>query len=121
MKKDYFDALEEVYFEGGLGNIVLNEFYDNIISGGSERQFARLAVYLEWKYGIKSIKEINTEHIYELLELFREYGYKDSTLKGYISAFRQAYKWHVHLFSEEFEMPSNMGYEKWTENRNLKN
>lgn len=50
MKKDYFDALEDVYSEGGLGNIVLNEFYDNIISAGSERQFARLAVYLYMIY-----------------------------------------------------------------------
>ena len=119
MKKDYFDALEEVYTEGGIGNTVMNEFYDNIVSGGSERQFARLAVYMEWKYGIKSIRQIMTEPIYELLELFRGEGYKDATLKSYISAFRQAYKWHRHLFSEYFEMPSNTGFEKWAEKRKV--
>ena len=64
-------------------------------------------------------KEIKTKHIYELLELFRGEGYKDATLKGYISAFRQAYKWHMHLFSEEFEMPSNAGFEEWAKNRNV--
>lgn len=119
MKKDYFDALEEVYTEDGIGNTVMNEFYDNIVSGGSERQFARLAVYMEWKYGIKTIKQIRAEHIYELLELFRGEGYKDTTLKGYISAFRQAYKWHRHLFSEDFEIPSNTGFEKWAEKRKV--
>lgn len=119
MKREYFDVLEEVYTEGGIGNTVMNEFYDNIVSGGSERQFARLAVYMEWKYGIMSIKQIKTEHIYELLELFRGEGYKDATLKSYISAFRRAYKWHRHLFSEGFVIPSNIGFEKWAEKRKV--
>jgi len=117
LKKDYFDALEEVYTEGGIRNTLMNEFYDNRVAGGSERQFARLAVYMEWKYGITSTKQIKTENVYELLELFRRKGYKDATLKSYISAFRQVYKWNRHLFLEDFEIPSNTGFEKWAEKR----
>ncbi|MGE7840720.1 hypothetical protein ACQKNX_08005 [Lysinibacillus sp. NPDC093712] len=115
MKKDYFDALEEVYTKGGIGNTLMCEFHEKREAGGSESQFAKLAVYVEWKYGITCTKQLKTEHIYELLELLRENGFKDTTLKGYISAFRQVCKWNKHLFLENFESPSNSGFEKWSE------
>lgn len=117
LNKDYFDALEEVYYWGGIGNTLLRDFYDNRIEGGSESQFARLAVYMEWRYGIKSTKQIETRHIYELLDLFRLTGFKDSTLKGYISAYRHIYSRNRHLLSDDFEMPSNEGFSKWSESK----
>lgn len=43
-------------------------------------EFAKLAVFVDWKYGIKSVKQIKTSHVYELLEYLRGLGYKDSTL-----------------------------------------
>lgn len=119
MKNDYFDALEEVYFKGGIGNTLMYDFYNHRIAGGNESQFARLAVYMEWKYGITCTKQIKTEHIYELLELLRGKGFKDTTLKCYISAFRQVYKWNKQLFSEDFEIPTNIGYAIWSENETL--
>ena len=115
MKKDFFDALEEVYTQGGIGNTLMCQFYEHRIAGGSESQFARLAVYMEWKYGITCTKQIKTEHVYELLEFLREKGFKDTTLKGYISAFRQVYKWNKHLFFEDFEIPTNAEFTKWSE------
>ena len=115
MKKDFFDALEEVYTKGGIGNTLMYEFYEHRIAGGSESQFARLAVYMEWKYGITCTKQIKTEHVYELLELLRGKGFKDTTLKSYISAFRQVYKWNKHLFLESFKIPTNTGFAKWAE------
>lgn len=115
MKKDFFDALGEVYTEGGIGNTLMCEFYDHRVAGGSETQFARLAVYMEWKYGIKSTKQIKTDHVYELLGFLREEGFKEATLKGYITAFRQVYKWNKHLLSEGFEIPTNAGFAKWSE------
>ncbi|EOU1645772.1 hypothetical protein OQL12_001476 [Clostridium perfringens] len=115
MKKDFFDALEEVYTQDGIGNTLMCQFYEQRIAGGSESQFARLAVYMEWKYGIKCTKQIKTEHVYELLELLKENGFKDTTLKSYVSSFRQVYKWNKHLFSEDFEIPTNIGFIKWGE------
>lgn len=117
MKNEFFDIdiLVEVYTEGGIGNILMCEFNDHRVAGGSESQFARLAVYMEWKHGITCTKQIKTEHVYELLELLREKGFKYTTLKSYISAFRQVYTWNKHLFSESFEIPSNTGFAKWTE------
>lgn len=117
MKKDFFDALGEVYTRGGIGNTLMLDFYEHRAAGGSESQFARLAVYMEWKYGITSTKQIKTEHIYELLELFRRRGFKEVTLKGYISAFRRVYEWNKHLFLEDFTIPSNAGFAQWTENK----
>lgn len=111
-------ALGEVYTQGGIGNTLMCQFYVHCMAGGSESQFARLAVYMEWKYGITCIKQIKTEHVYELLELLellKENGFKDTTIKGYVSAFRQVYRWNKHLFSEDFEMPTNTGFAKWTE------
>lgn len=115
MKKDFFNALEEVYIQGGIGNTLVCQFYEHSIVGGSESQFARLAVYMEWKYGIICTKQIKTVHIYELLEFLRENGFKETTLKGYVSAFRQVYKWNKHLFLEDFEIPTNTGFKKWSE------
>ncbi|TBX09425.1 hypothetical protein BFS07_01615 [Clostridium perfringens] len=115
MKKDFFDALEEVYTQDGIGNTLMCQFYEQRIAGGSESQFARLAVYMEWKYGIKCTKQIKTEHVYELLELLKENGFKDTTLKSYVSSFRQVYKWNKHLFSEDFEIPTNIEFIKWGE------
>ena len=115
MKKNFFAALEEVYTKGGIGNTLMRQFYEQRISGGYERHFARLAVYMEWKYGITCTKQIKTEHVYELLKLLRDNGFKDITLKGYISSFRQVYKRNKHLFSEEFEIPTNVGFTKCTE------
>ncbi|HBF8684671.1 TPA: hypothetical protein KO123_001326 [Clostridioides difficile] len=115
MKKDFFDALEEVYTQGGIGNMLMCQFYEQRIAGGSESQFARLAVYMEWKYGITCTKQIKTEHVYELLELLKENGFKDTTLKGYVSSFRQVYKCNKHLFSKDFEIPTNTGFTKWEE------
>ena len=115
MKKDFFDALEEVYTQGSIGNTLMCQFYEHRVAGGSESQFARLAVYMEWKHGITCTKQIKTEHVYELLELLRENGFKDTTLKGYVSAFRQVYKWNKHLFLEDFEIPTNTGFAKWAE------
>ncbi|MBG9693318.1 hypothetical protein ABD91_21520 [Lysinibacillus sphaericus] len=117
MKKDFFDALQEVYTEGGIGNTLMCQFFKNS-NGGGESQFAKLAVYMEWKYGITCTKHIKTEHIYELLELLKENGFKDTTLKGYISAFRHVYKWNRHLFLESFEIPTNTEFAKWAEKRN---
>lgn len=119
MKKDYFDALEEVYTKGGIGNTLMCQFYEDRLEGGGESQFAKLAVYMEWKYGITCTKQVNTEHIYELLEFLKENGFKDTTLKGYISAFRQVYKWNKHLFLESFEIPTNTGFAKWLEKETL--
>lgn len=119
MKKDFFDALEEVYTKGGIGNTLMNEFYKHRIAGGNESQFARLAVYMEWKYRITCTKQIETEHVYELLELLRGKGFKNTTLKSYISAFRQVYKWNKHLFSEGFEIPTNAGFAKWVDKEHL--
>lgn len=115
MKNDFFDALEEVYTKGGMGNTLMCQFYEQRMAGGSESQFARLAVYMEWKYGITCTKQIKTEHVYELLELLRKKGFKDATLKGYISAFRQVCKWNKHLFLEDFEIPTNTEFTKWSE------
>lgn len=115
MKKDYFDALQEVYYKGGIGNTLMCEFDRHRTSGGSESQFAKLAVYMEWKYGIKRTKQIKTEHVYELLELLKGKGFKDVTIKSYISAFSQVYKWNNHLFSEDFEIRTNTGFAKWEE------
>lgn len=120
MKKNYFDALGEVYADGGTGNKLLHEFYSRRTSGGHESQFARLAVYMEWKYGITSAKEIKTEHVYELLQLFREIGYKEVTLMGYISAYRMIFKHNGHLFSRSFLMPSNDSFLQWTKRVNAK-
>lgn len=117
MKKDFFDALQEVYTNGGIGNMLMSEFYELRIAGGSEIQIARLAVYMEWEYGITSIKQIKTEHIYELLEFLGGKGFKDTTLKSYISSFRQVYKWNKHLFSEGFEIPTNTGFSQWVETK----
>lgn len=89
------------------------DFYEHRTAGGSESQFARLTVYMEWKYGITRTKQIKTEHVYELLELLKGKGFQDTTLKGYISVFRQVYKWNKHLFSEDFEIPTNTGFAKW--------
>ncbi|MNN73510.1 hypothetical protein D3C81_1896340 [compost metagenome] len=91
----------------------MRQFYEDRIAGGSESQFARLAVYMEWKYGITCTKQIKTEHVYELLEFLRKNGFKDTTLKAYVSAFRQVYRWNKHLFLEDFEMPTNTGFAKW--------
>ncbi len=115
MKKDFFDALEEVYTKGGIGNTLMCDFYEHRIAGGSESQFARLAVYMEWKYGITGTKQIKTEHIYELLEFLKGKGFKDTTLKSYISAYRRVYKWNKHLFLESFEIPTNTGFAQWVE------
>ncbi|UXJ71397.1 hypothetical protein [Lysinibacillus fusiformis] len=119
MKKDFFDALQEVYTEGGIGNTLMCHFFENS-TGGGESQFAKLAVYTEWKYGITCTKQVKKEHIYELLELLKEHGFQETTLKGYISAFRQVYKRNKHLFLESFEIPSNSGFENWAEKRNTK-
>lgn len=113
MKSDFFDALEEVYTIGGIGNTLMCQFYENRIDGGSEMEFAKLAVYMEWKYGITCTTQIKTEHIYELLELLKENDFKDITLKGYISAFRRVYKWNKHLFSEAFTIPIYSDFTKW--------
>lgn len=117
MKKNFFDALEEVYTKGGIGNTLMCQFYENRIAGGNESQFAKLAVYMEWKYGITCTKQVKTEHIYELLELLKVNGFKDITLKGYISSFRQVYKWNKHLFLESFEIPTNAEFTKWAEQK----
>ena len=61
MPKDFFDALDEVYTTGGIGNALMLDFYEHRVEGGSESQFARLAVYMEWEYGIKNTKQIKTE------------------------------------------------------------
>lgn len=106
MKKDFFDALNEVYIAGGIGNTLLSQFYEDRLNGGSESQFVKLAVYMEWKYGITHTKQIKTEHIYELLELLKKYDFKDTTLKNYISAFRNLYKWNKDLFSDDFAIPT---------------
>ena len=116
MVKSYFDALREVYTKDGIGNALMRDFYKHRVAGGSEMQFARLAVYMEWKYGITCTKQIKTEHIYEHLELFRERGFAEATLKSYISAFRCLYKWNRHLFSDNFEIPTTTGFAQWTEN-----
>lgn len=115
MKKDFFDALEEVYTQGGIGNMLMCQFYEQRTDGRGHSQLAKLAVYMEWKYGITCIKQIKTEHIYSLLEFLKENGFKDSTLKGYISAFSQVYKWDKHIFSEDFEIPTNTEFTKWSE------
>lgn len=36
MKEDFFDALEEVYTQGGVGNAFMCQFYEYSIAGGSE-------------------------------------------------------------------------------------
>ena len=117
MPKDFFDALDEVYTTGGIGNALMLDFYEHRVEGGSESQFARLAVYMEWEYGIKNTKQIKTEHIYELLELFRRRGFKEATLKSYISAFRKVCKRNQHLFLEDFEIPTNEGFTQWVDKK----
>ena len=117
MHKDFFDVLDEVYTTGGIGNALMLDFYEHRVEGGSESQFARLAVYMEWEYGIKNTKHIKTEHIYELLELFRRRGFKEATLKSYISAFRKVCKRNQHLFLEDFEIPTNEGFTQWVDKK----
>lgn len=67
MKKDFFDALGEIYTQDGIGNTLICQFNEHRIAGGNESQFARLAVYMELKFGITSTKLIKTEHVYGLL------------------------------------------------------
>lgn len=84
-------------------------------SWGKRKPICKTCCIYEWKHGITCTKQIKTEYIYELLELLRENGFKDTTLKCYISAFRQVYKWNKQLFLADFEIPTNTGFVKWAE------
>ena len=84
-----------------------------IHSGMHYSQFSRLAVFVENKHGITSVSLIQNFHVYELLKYMRSKGFKDSTLKYYLTAIRQVYKEQQHLFSEDFNLLTNASYEKY--------
>lgn len=117
---NYLIEHESRYAWNGTGNKMLREFvsdsdeiYDGVPGGMYYSQFGRLAVYMENKYGITSIKSLRTSHVYELLEYMRTEGFKDATLKYHITSIRQVYKDHQELFSEEFVLPTNAAYEQY--------
>ena len=109
---------DEDDFHNGIDALV-DEYADDewhhrgIRSGMYYSQYIRLAVYMEWKYSITSNKDIRTHHVYELLEFLRQEGFKEATLKGYISAVRHVYSNNTTLFSDEFELPNNAGYAQY--------
>ena len=118
-----FNGDDEECLHRGI-NALIREYSDDdeylhngIRSGMYYSQYVRLAVYMEWKHGITSNRHICTHHVYELLEYLRFRGFKDTTLKGYITAVRQVYKENSHLFSEDFELPTNAGYELYRERK----
>ena len=124
--KDFLEGVFDIYFEGAIGNKLMREFssdeseyYMGIRAGVYYSSFARLAVYLENKYSISNVKMIQTSHVHELLEYLRsKKGFKDSTLKGYISAIRHVYKEQQRLFSDEFVIPTNSAYEQYRQKNN---
>lgn len=118
--EDYFIGLSEVLFEDAVGNRLMRDFFEEknavycgIRAGMYYSSFARFAVYMENKYGITKIKSIKTVHVYELLEYMRSRGFKESTLKSYMTAIRQVYREQQHLFANEFELPTNASYEQY--------
>jgi len=142
-KRDFFEMVADIYGAPTVGQRLMIEFNDEgdrlhrglseIINQYSENdeeflhdgircgmyysQYIKLAVYLEWKHNITSNKDIRTRHVYELLEYLRCRGFKDSTLKGYITAVRQVCRDNQHLFSEDFELPTNAGYDQYKHNK----
>lgn len=124
--KNYFEGLSDIYTEGAVGNKLMREFsddedeyYNGIRAGMYYSSFARLAVYLENKYYITNVGMIQTSHVYELLEYMRLEGFKDATLKSYITAVRQVYKDQQHLFSDKFVLPTNAAYEQYRQNNKV--
>ena len=138
--RDFFEMVQDIYGPPTIGQKMMIEFNDEetdnrnrgfldfireysendeeyahygIRSGTYYSQYTRLAVYMEWKHNITSNKNIRTHHAYELLEYLRFRGFKDATLKGYIIAVRRVYNDNKHLFSDEFALPSNSGYEQY--------
>ena len=114
---DYSTALNEVYIKSGIGNTLMSEFYKKRTQGGWESEFSKLAVYMEWKYNMFCLENIQTEHIYDFILFLSNRGLKDSTLKHYISSYRMLYSNNTHIFSKNFELPTNIGYEKWVKNQ----
>ena len=122
-QKDFLEGLEDIYTGYAVGSKLMLEFNEEkdkphygIRAGMYYTQFARLATFMANKYNITSIKMIQTSHVYELLEYLRSKGFKDATLKGYITAVRQVYKDNSHLFTNEFVLPTNAAYEQYREN-----
>lgn len=115
-KNDFFEALFDVGFIGVKGHQMLCEFTgssDTIPDGMYFGQFAKLAVFVDMQYGITSTKQLITNYVYELLDFLQKIGFKDSTLKYYITSVRQVYEWNKQLFSKDFQMPTNAGWELW--------
>ncbi len=123
-KNEFFEALYSVGFRGAKGHKLLCEFTDELdaIPGGMYfGQFSKLAVFVDMMYGISSAKQIINRHVYELLDFLEKVGFKESTLKSYITSVRQVHKWNKELFSEDFVIPSNTDWEIWKSQTNLAN
>ena len=114
MKQNIFQY-GRVYVKGGIGNKLYCEY--NGVPFRAVAPFDRLAVFAEVRHGITSVKDLRVEHMYELLDYLKELGFADATIKSYMAAFRKIYSRKKHLFADDFEMPSNTGYEQWTKEK----
>lgn len=114
-KTDLFEGLSDIYFGKSRLNKMMREFndetnnqYDGIRAGVYYSQFSRLSIYVLNKYDITTLEVLKTSHLYEMLEYMRLQGFKESTLKSYITGVRCVYKEKSHLFSDKFILPTNM-------------
>lgn len=111
--KEFFDM---VFYAGRIGEVghkLLSEFTGEpgcIYGGAYFSCFTKLAVFVEWKHGITCAKDIEKAHVHELLDFLREQGFKDSTLRGYICAFRQIYEQYREMFSDDYQKPAYTEY-----------
>ena len=111
MDRNFFDMVFDAGFPGEVGYRFHAEMQGTGI--GYRGQLVKLGVFMEAAHGIASFKKLEEHHIYEFLEFLRQKGFKESTLKTYITAVRQAHRWGGHLFSDDFAPPAAAGYEKW--------
>lgn len=110
---EFFEMVFDAIKIGAVGHKMLCEFTGKpgtIYGGDYFRRFTKLAVFVEWKHGITCVKDIKTAHVYELLDYLREQGFKDSTLRGYICAFRQIYEQYREMFSDDYQKPTYAAY-----------
>ena len=119
-KADLFEGLSDIYFGKSRLNKMMREFndetnnqYDGIRAGVYYSQFSRLSIYVLNKYDITTLEVLKTSHLYEMLEYMRLQGFKESTLKSYITGVRCVYKEKSHLFSDKFILPTNNEYKKY--------